>query len=300
MKEHLEKYIDYLSFEKRFSKHTIVAYKKDVEQFFEFIITEYKIEDLKNIDHQLIRVWIVFLKDNNVENRTIKRKISSLKTCFKFFLRENLIKHDPTLLIITPKQKDVLPVYFSNKKLSVLFSDLESKAPSFEILRDRLLLELLYSTGMRLSELINIKIEDCSSSQVKVLGKRNKERIIPITNSVEELINQYKTYRSELIDPDQYLLLTNKGKKMYPKFVYRLVNKYIGLVTNEKKRSPHTLRHSFATNMLNEGAKLHVIKEVLGHSNLSATQVYTHNSIDRLKETYKKFHPKENIDNKKD
>lgn len=289
----IQDFIKYITHEKRMSKHTIISYQTDLKQFSAFL-TKSKVSNISEVDHYTIRAWIVGLKDKEVGNRTINRKLSTLKSFYKYLIKKEKLDNNPMLKIIAPKIDKKLPVFFNNNQMIKLFNIFDEEEKHFSSLRDRLVLELLYGTGIRLSELIEIKKIEVTDKEVKVLGKRNKERLVTITPSITKALKAYLKERDKKQFNSDYLLLTDRGNKMYPKFVYRLVNKYIRLVSSEKKRSPHTLRHSFATNVLNEGAKLHVIKEALGHSNLSATEVYTHNSISRLKEVYKKFHPKEN------
>ncbi len=290
-----ESFKNYVQNERRLSVHTLTSYSTDLSQFQEFLSQTFKLTHFAEATHNEIRMWIMELKENEISNRSINRKISTLKSFYKFLLTQKVVKTSPMSKIIAPKQSKKLPVYFEQKKMETLFEQMVF-TNDFKGIRDILIMELLYGTGIRLSELIHIKDSDIDANEIKVLGKGNKERIIPITEKISAFIPIYKEKRKEefptLNVPN--LLVTNKGDKLYEKFVYRTVNHYLGLVTNEKKRSPHTMRHSFATNMLNNGAQLHTIKEILGHANLSATQVYTHNSIERLKDAYKKFHPKEN------
>jgi len=290
-----EEFSNYIQNERRLSPHTITSYQTDLRQFQEFLHEALRIKLYTEATYNEIRMWIIHLKENEISNRSINRKISTLKSLYKYFLTKQKVEVNPMLKIIAPKQSKKLPVYFDQKLLNNLFNS-EVFTSDFRGVRDILIMELLCGTGMRLSELINIKPTDINNLEIKVIGKGNKERIIPITQNIASFISLYKEKRKEEFasQKNDYLLWTSKGDKLYEKFVYRVVNHYLGLVTNEKKRSPHTMRHSFATNMLNNGAQLHTIKEILGHANLSATQVYTHNSIERLKDAYKKFHPKEN------
>ncbi|MDB4089078.1 tyrosine-type recombinase/integrase [Flavobacteriales bacterium] len=291
----LEEFSNYIQNERRLSPHTLTSYQTDIAQFQEFLQESLRLKLFSEATYNEIRMWIVHLKENDISNRTINRKISTLKTLYKYLLTKQKVEINPMLKIIAPKQSKKLPVYFDQKILNKLLNS-GIFTNDYKGIRDILIMELLCGTGMRLSELINIKYTDINNFEIKVLGKGNKERIIPITKNITSLITLYLEKREEEFktQKNDFLLWTNKGDKLYEKFVYRIVNHYLGLVTNEKKRSPHTMRHSFATNMLNNGAQLHTIKEILGHVNLSATQVYTHNSIERLKDAYKKFHPKEN------
>jgi integrase/recombinase XerC len=291
----IEEFSNYIQNERRLSPHTLTAYQTDLRQFQDFLEETLILKSFTEGTYNEIRMWIIHLKENEISNRSINRKISTLKSLFKYFITKQKVKVNPMLKIIAPKQSKKLPVYFDQKLLNNLFNS-EVFTNDFIGIRDILIMELLYGTGMRLAELINIKQTDIDNLEIKVLGKGNKERIIPITKNIASFISLYNEKRKKEFTTrnNDFLLLTNKGDKLYEKFVYRIVNHYLGLVTNEKKKSPHTMRHSFATNMLNNGAQLHTIKEILGHANLSATQVYTHNTIERLKDAYKKFHPKEN------
>lgn len=295
MNEILNSFLDYIQYERRFSKHTLTSYRTDLNQFSTYLKESYDINLVEEINHTIIRSWIVELKEQNISNQTINRKISSLKTFFKYLLKKNIVEVNPMLKIITPKTAKRLPTYFSDNVIAKILEG-DFFVNNFEGCRDYLIIDLLYSTGIRLQELITIKENDVSNNQLKVLGKRNKERIIPITDRLVAEIEKYLELKKEqnFTNKEENLLVTDKGAKLYDKFVYRRVNYYISLVATDKKKSPHTLRHSFATNMLNNGAQLHSIKELLGHSNLAATQVYTHNSIKKLKDTYKKYHPKLN------
>jgi integrase/recombinase XerC len=285
-----EKFINYLSSEKRFSVHTITSYSNDVNQFFLFLSEEYKItSELSEVNFQIVRSWIASLLEKGVAPRSVNRKISTLKTFFKFLIREGVIQESPMLKVVAPKSKKRLPLFVEEDQIESLLNGVEFD-DGFIGERDKLIIELFYVTGIRLSELINIKISDLNfdNNLVKVLGKRNKERLIPLsTRIVKELqffIEKYKI--------DNYLFTNLGGTKVYTKLVYRVVNKYIGKISSINKKSPHILRHTFATHMLNNGADINAIKELLGHANLSATQVYTHNTIEKLKSVYKQAHPR--------
>ncbi|MDA0681741.1 MAG: tyrosine-type recombinase/integrase [Bacteroidetes bacterium] len=285
-----EKFINYLSSEKRFSVHTITSYSNDINQFFLFLSEEYKItSELSEVNFQIVRSWIASLLEQGVTPRSVNRKISTLKTYFKFLIREGVIQESPMLKVVAPKSKKRLPLFVEEDQIESLLNGVEFD-DGFIGERDKLIIELFYVTGIRLSELINIKISDLNfdNNLVKVLGKRNKERLIPLsTRIVKELqffIEKYKI--------DNYLFTNLGGTKVYTKLVYRVVNKYIGKISSINKKSPHILRHTFATHMLNNGADINAIKELLGHANLSATQVYTHNTIEKLKSVYKQAHPR--------
>ena len=285
-----EKFINYLSSEKRFSVHTITSYSNDINQFFLFLSEEYKItSELSEVNFQIVRSWIASLLEQGVIPRSVNRKISTLKTYFKFLIREGVIQESPMLKVVAPKSKKRLPLFVEEDQIESLLNGVEFD-DGFIGERDKLIIELFYVTGIRLSELINIKISDLNfdNNLVKVLGKRNKERLIPLSaRIVKELqffIEKYKI--------DNYLFTNLGGTKVYTKLVYRVVNKYIGKISSINKKSPHILRHTFATHMLNHGADINAIKELLGHANLSATQVYTHNTIEKLKSVYKQAHPR--------
>lgn len=292
---HSESFFNFLRFEKRFSPHTLTAYSNDLHQFSTYLLTEYELASPAEANHLLIRSWVVSLMDKEMTAKSVNRKITTLKTYYKFLLREGLIEADPTLKIQSPRLPKRLPVYVEEGDMDTLISgnDFED---SFKGWRDRLIIELLYATGMRLAELISLEEKNIDLSQqvIKVLGKRNKERIIPVHDDVVETIRNYLRYKKEIHihTAVPYLFVTDKGRTLYPKYVYSVVRENLGHVTTLTKRSPHVLRHTFATHLLNNGADLNAIKELLGHSSLAATQVYTHNSIEKLKNIYKQAHPK--------
>lgn len=290
----IERFIRYLQFEKRFSPNTVTAYKKDLYQFSEFINS---IEpDLLSISYQQVRMWIVGLMDNGIEPKSINRKISSLRSFYKFLQREGLINSSPMLQVKAPKIPKRLPVVITEQKMDSLLDAENVFSDDFEGIRNRLILELLYGTGMRLAELVSLSDQDVNiyEKQIKVLGKRNKERIIPINKVLANLISDYQKLRNNQNFNAKAisLIVTNEGKAAYPKFIYRVVNSILSFISTQDKKSPHILRHSFATTLLNRGADLNAIKELLGHSSLAATQVYTHNSVEKLKSIYKQAHPK--------
>ena len=290
----IQKFLDYLSFEKRYSPHTINAYRRDLNQFKQFLLTAYEIDVPRKATHQMIRSWIVDLMERDLSSRSVNRKISSLKSFFKFLLRRGDISSNPMSKILSPKTSKKLPVFVEETKMGDLFKE-DIFSNDFQGWRDRLTIELFYITGMRLSELINIKESDIVNYRyVKVLGKGNKERLIPLTKKFGVTVNKYlELKRQQIFDFNSEELITlDNGKKLYEKFVYRMVNRYLSLITSMDKKSPHVLRHTFATHMLNNGADLNSIKEILGHANLSATQIYTHNTIEKLKNIHKQSHPK--------
>lgn len=280
----------YLSAEKRYSQHTVLAYLKDLEQFFDFSMIV-KENELSEISSKLVRGWLVSLIDNGYTNKSANRKLSSLRTYFNFLKRNGKVTRNPLTGIVGPKSEKRLP-QFANEVDLQRSEELSINDMEQEDLRDLLMIELLYQTGMRLSELIGLKELDVNNDRLKVLGKRNKERIIPLSKVLIGLINQYIQIKRQNGMDSEWLIVTNKGDKLYPKFVYRKINIYLGKVTELEKCSPHVLRHTFATHMLNNGAGLEVIKELLGHANLSATQVYTHSSFAQLNNIYSQAHPR--------
>lgn len=284
------KFIKYLSAEKRFSEHTITSYSTDLDQFSIFLTEEYQITDeVSEISFQIVRSWIASLLEKGVNPRSVNRKISTLQTYFKFMIREKMISESPMLKIVAPKSKKRLPVFIEENQIESLLNEVEFDE-GFIGERDKLIIELFYVTGIRLSELINIKIFDInfSNSLIKVLGKRNKERLIPLSMNI---VNELQTFVKKH-NLNNYLFTNLGGTKVYTKLVYRVVKRYIARISSVNKKSPHVLRHTFATHMLNNGADINAIKELLGHSNLSATQVYTHNTIEKLKTVYKQAHPR--------
>ena len=289
----IERFIRYVRYEKRFSPHTIKAYETDLLQFQTFLTT-YE-TSLAEATHTLVRSWVMECMEADTGAKSINRKISSLRSFYKFLQREGLVLKSPMEQVQAPKIPKRLPVIVEETKLNALLDD-ESFFPSgFEGLRDRVVLELLYGTGIRLAELLGLKNSDIDdyNQQIKVLGKRNKERIIPLAKPLYALLKVYIDQKNELgLTSTEKLIVTDKGTAAYPKLIYRLVKQALGEVSTQDKKSPHILRHSFATALLNKGAELTAIKELLGHANLSATQVYTHNSIEKLKSIYKQAHPK--------
>ncbi len=291
----IKAFVDYLKFEKRYSEHTVRSYNDDLVSFFQFIEKQYGEISMEEITSSFIRFWLASLKSNSIGSRSINRKISVLKSFFKFQLRTSKLESTPMSNIISPKVNKRLPVFVEQKDIVTLFSHVEFP-DTWNGQTDRLLIEIFYNTGMRLSELVNIKENqiDFSNSTIKVLGKGNKERVIPISPQMASQIKDYsenKRKKFENFDGIN-LLVNNKGKKLYHKYVYLRVKKYLGEVTTVDKKSPHVLRHTFATHLTNSGAELNSVKELLGHSSLAATQVYTHNTIEKLKDVYKKAHPK--------
>jgi len=288
-----QNYLDYLLLVKRYSSHTVKAYRTDLKLFESYLKDIYSIS-IDKANHAMIRSWLVKELNKGNSARTVNRKITTLKSFYKYLFKEQKIKQNPTSRISYSKTSKKLPQFVGLSDMNELLDKLKFEE-NFSGFRDKLIIEVFYSTGIRLSELINIKSKDvdCLKSQIKVLGKRNKERLIPLTKELQKSIEGYMILRNKqkVIDRS-YLFLTDSGKKLNPSMVYRKVNKILNNVTTLEKKSPHVLRHTFATHMLNNGADLNVIKELLGHASLSATEVYTHNSIDQLKEIFKNAHPR--------
>jgi integrase/recombinase XerC len=286
-------FIEHLRYEKRYSKHSLIAYEGDLRQWATFLKEQYEVVQLSEVNSSMIRSWLVARMEEGLEARSINRKITALKSFYKYAIRSNWVTVNPMGKISSPKVAKRLPVYVEAEKLDLLL-DHAIFEDSFNGRRDHLILELFYGTGMRLSELLGLAVEDVNlrSLQLKVTGKRNKQRIIPIFPSLAVQIEKYLLERNAIQTSHSTLLVMEDGKELYPVLVYRVVNKHLSLVSTQQKRSPHVLRHSFATEMLNKGADLNAIKEILGHANLSATQVYTHNTIEKLKLAYKQAHPR--------
>ncbi|MEC8883806.1 MAG: tyrosine-type recombinase/integrase [Bacteroidota bacterium] len=292
---YLNAFIDYLELERKYSAHTVLAYQKDLEAFFRFVKELYEVEDPKMISYTFVRSWIAQLAEAGVSHRSINRKISSLKAFYKFLLKTGDITQSPLAQHKSLKMKKEIQVPFSEAEVDKVLKALQA-SEEFSDLRDLAIVSLFYATGMRRSELINLKISDVdfSAHNIKVLGKRNKERIIPLIFWVEEGLKKYLEARENYgVDKNNpFLLLTNKGDKLYETFVYRIINYYFSKVSHKTKTSPHMLRHTFATHLLNNGADLNAVKELLGHASLASTQVYTHTSIAELGRVYKNAHPR--------
>jgi integrase/recombinase XerC len=290
----LELFLNYLKYEKRYSKHTITAYENDLDQFVLFGKTLVEDFCVEKADHHLIRQWIISLMNNGISSRSVNRKISTLKTFFKFLMREGLIAINPTDRVVIPKTGKKLPVFVREKEMNQLL-DGRFFTEDFEGKRDKAVVSLFYGTGIRLSELVHIRLPDLNLAEkmVKVNGKRNKERLVPFPMEISTVLNEYITCRNELFpDHGNFLFLTGNGDPAYDKLIYRIVKKQLSLVTTIDKKSPHILRHSYATHLLNRGADLNAIKELLGHANLAATQIYTHTTFEQLKKVYKQAHPR--------
>lgn len=291
----VQAFLDYLRLEKRFSPHTVTAYRTDLRDFFDHLEQHFGKMPVEAIAQRFIRDWLASLRASGISPRSINRKISSLRSFFNYLLKSGLVRVSPLYNLSGPKAGKRLPVFVKEKEASALLQDLASVTEDWKSLNAKMLLTLFYTTGMRLSELINMeeKFVDFSRAQIKVLGKGNKERIIPVSREVIEMIREYQRLRKkEFASHVPQLLVTEKGKKLYPKYVYLMVKAYLGGASTLDKKSPHVLRHTFATHLLNSGADLNAVKELLGHSSLASTQVYTHNTIEKLKNVYKKAHPK--------
>lgn len=291
----LDAFIDYLSLEKKYTVHTVKAYKRDIETFQEFLQQEYDTNQLEDVNYSQIRNWIVSLVENKMSNRSINRKVSSLNAFYKFLLRIEEIAINPLAKHKALKVAKKVQIPFSEKEIDKALSDFNFDN-TFEGVRDKLIIELFYSTGIRRIELVKLQLSDIDFSKrnIKVLGKRNKERYMPLLDSVIKTIEEYLILREDFVgnSKSKRLFLTKKGDEIYETLVYRVINNYFSKASTKVKKSPHILRHSFATHLLNQGADLNAVKELLGHASLAATQIYTHNSIAELKKVYAKSHPR--------
>jgi len=289
-------FLSYLQFEKRASEHTVVSYRNDLEQFWNYFQKAFHNLEWKEVDATVVRTWLITLMEEKITPRTINRKISTLKSFYKYHIKMGFFETNIMLQVHAPKMRQRLPQFVEEKDMEKLFDE-ELFDDNFEGWRDRTVLELFYATGMRLSELRILTFSDIDlyNNQVKVLGKRNKERIIPFGHSFQNIFNKYfALYTENFGTPTQnnFVFVNVKGKLLAPKNIYNIVRKYLDMITTIEKRSPHIIRHTFATHLLNRGADLNTIKELLGHSSLAATQVYTHNSIEKLKSIYQQAHPR--------
>jgi integrase/recombinase XerC len=289
------KFLNYIENERRYSTHTLIAYANDLQQFYDYLLQAYNLENSVNAEPEMIRSWIVSLINTPLQTRTVNRKISTLKSYYRFLQKEKLISINPVKTISGPKTAQKLPEFIEKDKLAKLLDELLI-GTDYHSVRNKLIIELFYSTGMRLSELVQLKFSDFdfSRSTVKINGKRNKQRLVPVTTTVLQLLTTYSDIQKKETENEYHVFVfsTKKGKQMHPRVVYGIVKNTLEMVTSLEKRSPHILRHSFATHLLNNGADLNSIKELLGHANLATTQIYTHNSFEKLKNQYKQAHPR--------
>jgi integrase/recombinase XerC len=290
---HLYSFFDYLTYEKKYSKHTVTSYKNDISQFQAFINTSGETIDVSEINYQQIRAWVANLIEHKIASRSVNRKLSSLKSFFKYLQRQQIITVNPLSKITGPKAPKRLPVFIDESQMENLFTSLKFEE-GFIGLRDKLILDILYQTGIRRIELTQLKETDIDlfNATIKVLGKRNKERIIPISLELKRNLDAYLSVKKELNLTNMMLLVNETGKELSEQGIYNCVKHYLSQITTNQKNSPHILRHTFATHLLNNGADINAVKDLLGHANLSATQVYTHNTIDKLKKSYKQAHPR--------
>ncbi len=291
----INSFLDYLKFEKRYSQHTIISYQNDLEQFFNYLNNEYDSPSVSEIIPTFVRSWLAGMREDKISPKTLNRKISTLKSFFRFLMKLGELQQSPMTTIIAPKVGKRLPTFVAENDMQTLQQDVEFP-DTWQGKTDQLLLNIFYATGMRLSELINLQERhiDFSNGQLKVLGKGNKERILPVSNDLCQQIKAYIANKQKLVleITSNTLFINEKGKILYAKYVYRVVKTQLNKVTTINKKSPHVLRHTFATHLTNNGADLNAVKELLGHSSLAATQIYTHNTIEKLKDIYKKAHPK--------
>ncbi len=290
---HIQSFLDYIKFEKRYSQHTLISYQNDLEQFFAYLASQFDAPPVDKITAMFVRSWLAEMKEEAVTSKTINRKISSLKSFFKYALKTGVIDQSPMTTVTAPRISKRLPSFIEEKDMVTLFDYVEFE-DSWKGRTEKLVLKLFYSTGMRLSELISLKESqlDASLTQVKVLGKGNKERIIPVSKELVAELQSYIADKPAALENMLTIFITEKGKPLQPRSVYSFVRNHLSKVTTIQKKSPHILRHSFATHLMNNGADLNAVKELLGHSSLAATQVYTHNTIEKLKDVFKKAHPK--------
>jgi integrase/recombinase XerC len=289
----VQRFLDYITYEKRYSVHTVRAYTDDLASFIGSVSTLNNLAQATSAD---IRSWLLELANNNISPRSYKRKLSSVKAFYKFLLKEKIVLKNPADSVIMPKHQNPIPEFYSTRETINLF-DFVVFPNTYEGIRDKLILGIFYATGIRLSELVSLRVRDIDFSikNISVTGKRNKQRNIPVSDNLLNAIRNYIIERNklfEILPGSDYLFLTNKGEVIYPRLVQRMVEKYFSQVTTSEKTNPHKLRHTFATHMLNNGADLNAVKELLGHASLAATEVYTHNSYEKLKSVYKQAHPR--------
>jgi len=292
---YINDFLSYLQYQKRYSLHTVTSYKTDLLAFHYFLNDQYGETAIPEIRPAIVRTWLAGLKEQGNTSKTINRKISTLKSFFKYQVKKDVLQHTPMQVITSPKNAKRLPQFVDKKDIETLFTHVEFP-DNWDGATQRLILQILYNSGIRQAELINLQQHhvDLQNSSIKVLGKGNKERVIPISNDLRTIIGAYILLKKEQFPgiAEPCLLINRKGKKLYPRYVYDITKKYLSMVTTIEKKSPHILRHSFATHLTNNGAEINAIKELMGHSSLAATQIYTHNSIEKLKEAFNKAHPK--------
>ena len=287
-------FFKYLQYEKRYSQHTITSYQNDLDQLSKFLKSNYPETPLEEVNHAILRDWVISLSEKGLAASSINRKIVTLRSYYKFLIKNGIIIKNPVVKLSGLKPKKRLPQFVRENDMTMALDHVEFER-DFVNIRDFLVVELLYGTGIRLSELINLKTSDIStrSNSLKVFGKRRKERLVPITQSLTALISEYLNFRNEEFkgNSSDYLIVTNRGEKSYPMMINRIVKKYLA-ETSVDKKSPHILRHTYATHLLEKGADLNAVKDLLGHQSLAATQVYTHNSLGKLKKVFDQAHPK--------
>lgn len=294
MMQLIEKYLKYLRYERNYSSHTEISYSEDLLQFATFLKNECEDIDIKSVDTDIIRKWVVSLMENKLTARSANRKLSALKSFFKYLLRTGEVSKDPTRRVSGPKIKRPLPSFVDDKDMELVLAEFDGES-IFEQVRNKTMLELFYVTGMRRAELIGLKDTDIdfSAGNIQVTGKRNKQRLIPLINNTKSLLEEYIIIRNEQVENlSGYLFVKKNGEKLYPMLVYRIVSQNLKWIPTLSKTSPHVLRHTFATAMLNNGADINAVKELLGHSSLAATEIYTHTSFEELKKIYNKAHPR--------
>ena len=290
-----ESFINYLKYEKRYSPHTVVAYKNDLDQFVEFttiVVGEFHVKEVRS---DVVRGWLLHLMEQGMTPRSIHRKVTSVKSFYNYLMREGIVDTNPALNLTLPKVRKKLPNFVDEQSLNHLLDDQGIFTNDFAGIRDKLIISLFYGTGIRLAELIGLKEKDINKKErlIRVLGKRQKERVIPYPAEINNLLENYVIARNrELGFNPEFLLVTDKGKQVYEKLIYRVVKNNLAKITSLEKKSPHVLRHTYATHLLNKGADLNAVKELLGHSNLAATQVYTHTTFEKLRDSYKQAHPR--------
>jgi len=294
-KNMLTQFLKYIQIERNYSVQTIRAYGDDLRQFFVFCNIEPDVDGIKQVNHRLVRAWLAHLLNTNYSARSVNRKLSSLRSFYKYLLKQGEVTKNPMQKVVAPKASSKMPYFLSRNEVDKLLYHLDYSEGFFG-LRDLLVIELFYFVGLRVSELANLKESDISISNnsVKILGKGSKERIVPLYPDIVPLLENYVQQKHELYPLNQtpYLIVSSTGKKAYPQLLYRIVKKYLSLVTPLEKKSPHVLRHTFATHLLNQGGDINAIKELLGHASLSTTQIYTHTSVEKLKNVYKQAHPR--------